>query len=506
MIPLQHRPLLPRPLNASALVIAVQLCLCVGLLVAQPAPIAGRKESRAKVALDHEIERLRDALDRVAAASEAAEQRARLMAAAEDRRRVELEAARTAAAAVEAQAVTKLARSPESVAVAKWQEKIAASEVAAFRAATNSAAQPWSDTQNFTHLRKMLDTLQLTRLQLSITTSDPSPGIVDPDNRSRIPQDFEAFKATLPSFSLHLTPEGEPALLPAAELTPVSYFAVEEDIALEELDLLLFHMQALDLQRLPADTLANRPAFSTSFTSADPSTSPLVQTPLRATTEQDQIVRWVPGVPLKYCVLKWTFGADQNKYELVKANMRAAAADWAKACGVTFVHVEEHDAVPRGTVFPLDSNNARKVLFVVAQKDIPAIAMAFFPNDPRSRRLLWVDPEDYFTTRIDKVGVLRHELGHVLGFRHEHISPDAPVWTSAFCKVESNRNSKPILGGYDRKSVMHYPCEGQLGDGPVPENFKLIISDLDKLGAQAVYGPAGGTAPQGVMFRNFDPN
>ena len=50
------------------------------------------------------------------------------------------------------------------------------------------------------------------------------------------------------------------------------------------------------------------------------------------------------------------------------------------------------------------------------------IAAAFFPTYPPLRRRVLIDPS-YFADDLsfDRVGVLRHELGHVLGFRHEHI-------------------------------------------------------------------------------------
>ena len=73
--------------------------------------------------------------------------------------------------------------------------------------------------------------------------------------------------------------------------------------------------------------------------------------------------------------------------------------------------------------------------------------------------------------------MLRHELGHVLGFRHEHIRVEAP----AACPDEDIADIS-ILTGYDPKSVMHYFC-GSVG------NKKLLITDLDVVGSQKLYGP-----------------
>jgi hypothetical protein len=77
-------------------------------------------------------------------------------------------------------------------------------------------------------------------------------------------------------------------------------------------------------------------------------------------------------------------------------------------------------------------------------------------------------------------GLFRHELGHILGFRHEH--PWAPSGggcdepqTSAGVDITGRR-----LTNYDQASVMHYPqCAGIAGD--------FIISTLDGEGARQIY-------------------
>lgn len=182
-------------------------------------------------------------------------------------------------------------------------------------------------------------------------------------------------------------------------------------------------------------------------------------------------VRWRPGTVLSYCVLKNTFTSD-DRYELARENMAAAVEEWESTCGVNFEYRPELDDSPTTT--------PAGVLFTVREIDAGGrfIASAFFPNTPPNRRRVLIDPS-YFDEDLgfDRVGVLRHELGHVIGFRHEQISTHAP----AACSGEDTGDII-VLTEYDPHSVMHYFCGG-VG------TRELAITDLDRNGSQSLYGP-----------------
>jgi len=183
-----------------------------------------------------------------------------------------------------------------------------------------------------------------------------------------------------------------------------------------------------------------------------------------------RLVRWQDGLVLTYCVLKNTF-ASQKEYLLARRSVEQATQAWMDACGIEFRHVTEKDASP--------TTRVDDVVFTVRKIDAFGrfIASAFFPTDPPDRRRVLIDPS-FFAKGLsfDRVGVLRHELGHVLGFRHEHISADAP----AACPDEDLTDVKPLTG-YDPRSVMHYFCGG-VG------SRELALTTVDLAGAQRVYG------------------
>jgi hypothetical protein len=178
-------------------------------------------------------------------------------------------------------------------------------------------------------------------------------------------------------------------------------------------------------------------------------------------------------VNLTYCISN-NFGT--NKTAVVNA-MASAAAAWAAVANVKYIYNSAQDASCTA------SNN--NVLFDVNPVNANGqyLARAFFPDSSRSGRNVLIDGSAFGNiSPWTLAGILRHELGHTLGFRHEHTRPEAGT-----CYEDSNWRA---LTNYDNKSVMHYPqCNGgQTGD--------LVITSLDSTGASSLYGaPGGGGEP-----------
>ncbi|HEY9494399.1 MAG TPA: M57 family metalloprotease [Intrasporangium sp.] len=166
---------------------------------------------------------------------------------------------------------------------------------------------------------------------------------------------------------------------------------------------------------------------------------------------------------LTYCV-STKFG---SRHADIVAAMQGGTALWENASSaIDYVYVPSQDG-------SCNTRNNNVVFSVEPVQTTQYIARAFFPSTPKRSRNVLVDDSIWSAGSWTPSNIMGHELGHTLGFRHEHTRPE-----SGTC-FEDN-NWRPLTP-YDSASIMHYPqCNGSSDD--------LSMTSSDVAGARALYG------------------
>ena len=236
---------------------------------------------------------------------------------------------------------------------------------------------------------------------------------------------------------------------PSYEANGKNYFVLERCISVEE----------SSLKSYVEGTLAP-------LNSENEGSTPLE---LVGATINGKLMRWKPDMQLTWKLELASFPSDSHREKCLEFT-QAACSDWNAAAeqggiGIRFVEVEP----------------TQPSLFRIAYEGFGnpnLFAVAFFPNEPEWGRTVRVGPAMFApNSTFDPVGVMRHELGHVLGFRHEHIRPEAPQHIEPWVVGEIGAQE---LNAYDRRSLMHYPM-GNAGTN----DFK--ITDHDRNGFIKLY-------------------
>lgn len=180
-------------------------------------------------------------------------------------------------------------------------------------------------------------------------------------------------------------------------------------------------------------------------------------------------LRMTEKLKMTYCVSN-KFG---TKYASVIEAFALAASHWEQASQVKFEHVSAYDS---------DCNAKTNVRFDIRPTTGGEyFARAFFPKDSRPYSNVLIDDSSFGQLPADLTleGILTHEIGHILAFRHEQIQPEPG-------KCFEEEDPWVQLNDHDEFSVMRYPqCSKN-------KSWLLVLSEKDKVGAACLYGaPAG---------------
>lgn len=194
------------------------------------------------------------------------------------------------------------------------------------------------------------------------------------------------------------------------------------------------------------------------------------------------------ALDIKYCVsdLFQSSYAPFNKNTVV-TEAATAMRDWEKMANVRFRYISAQDSTCTETNANVD--------FAIIPITAPGLSGC------ATNKKMWSGvglgcPNTAGTTvyggmlgmnynLIDAVpsstGVFRHELGHMLGFRHEHPWKPGGLCTGEPTSLGDTTGRR--LTDYDVQSVMHYT-----GGSCTPTETEYVVSQLDGVGARSIYG------------------
>lgn len=214
-------------------------------------------------------------------------------------------------------------------------------------------------------------------------------------------------------------------------------------------------------------------------------------------------VRWRTGQTIQVSFMQRA--AEPMDFR-VRAALSQAAEDWTKSANLVFKFTEQSASAD------VDVNTSDRLAPYGTYSSFLGQQNAAAAAAGQPSMHLVFDPDDADNTDLELLRVCRHELGHVLGFIHEHERPDrALIWNEpAVYKYYSRLTGgawswdeirAQVIEPYDQEiiaetlwdpqSIMMYPVPPGLAVTLEGEPFSVgwneTLSDRDRLAAARLY-------------------
>eukprot|EP01113_Clastostelium_recurvatum_P044753 TRINITY_DN7590_c0_g1_i3.p1 TRINITY_DN7590_c0_g1~~TRINITY_DN7590_c0_g1_i3.p1 ORF type:complete len:258 (-),score=22.47 TRINITY_DN7590_c0_g1_i3:116-889(-) len=178
---------------------------------------------------------------------------------------------------------------------------------------------------------------------------------------------------------------------------------------------------------------------------------------------------------------------NESRYA-TKVEIESAGMAWNQACGVVFreakIKKEAFFVIRDATADEEDEYKGRGF-----------IALSFFPTQEPREVIIFKTYHSDDKLQDNRVAVLTHEFGHILGLRHEHIRNIDPQTLQEVEDTSEGGEGHEItdrgrvlralyVTPFDKHSIMSYKkLRADINHGRV-----ATLSFLDQTGAQMVYG------------------
>lgn len=176
--------------------------------------------------------------------------------------------------------------------------------------------------------------------------------------------------------------------------------------------------------------------------------------------------------------LTYKLSALGSNHDAVTSLMHRATAEWECAADIDFLQVSSNEITPLFIV--------RSATTDEEQNNPDLVTHPFYPG--RYARELVLYQRFFNKTDTERLSTLLHDLGHILGLRHEHIWNDPT-------QQELTLFPADLLTTVDTSSIMYDSSKpGYTGDGK--------LSALDKRGIMSLYGGNNGLV---ALHRYWNP-